>query len=1082
MKRRVLSMALVLVMIFSLLPISAFAAGSGLSASISPEEDTVTAGGSVQFTAKVENAGVNTVKYFWFFVNPGEGVTVPANNESKTLTLSNVSSDSDGASVYCVAYTSKVISATLIKLALDRAGTDVDGAIKDINGLGIDSSKIDVSEPAILHVNSRACQSHSLDTNLVKLDAKEPTCAEEGSLGCYYCADCNRYFADAEGKQQLDKNSITLSKLTTHGSISHVDAAEGTCCERGHKEYYECDICGQKFSDAAGTKTVSTLDIQTEKVLANHTNLQHFDAVAPTCCSEGNIEYWYCDGCRDYYTDAAGTKEISQAKIDLDRDHTKHASLTEYPAVAATCKAPGNIRYYYCSDCKDYFSDAAGTSEISKSDTELKQLSHSFVWQTVNDNGVEWHEYKCTVCGTVEKTGAHSGGEAACCSRAVCDVCGHEYGTTNPDKHIHTDRIVIKEATPTQDGICNIYCNDCKQIVEKNVSFTYQESCIHDIAKVEKIDPKCESCKDAYGVKEHYECTKCGAIFSDENGEKLIANLDSLKIEPLKHKINIGINDKEIVNVELLSSEYGYNDIGHYRVCKYCGEALGDLSTHNLKNGDADCCHGATYCLVCGYTMGEKNPNNHAHYGTEVRDAVEPTDTTAGYTGDTYCRGCGALIESGHSYTKACEGGCAKTLAHHDAEPASCTEDGVKEYWECTVCHNRYLDEKATAAATDETIVDKCTGHDLHPSKATITATNITSLINTSDLNLQDIINIIKEKSQSGNISISNISIDDFLGAVDMKDIDHCYDDEYHWLGCQRCGLTLEQLKPYFEENGIYINEQWYTLGKKEAHTGGRANCKDAAICDVCGEQYGEPGEHRYKTTQVAATCTEAGYMLHVCNDCGDIYKDNFVPAKGHQFNQGNVCTVCGTRWTNPFYDVTNDDYFKTPVLWAYYHEPQITGGVENGIFDPYGTCTRAQVITFLWRYAGRPEPTGTDCSFYDVPENSYYYKAVLWGVENDVISGYDAHTFGPNDTITRGQAVSILWRFAGRPAPSSTTCSFWDVSSSAYYRTAVLWAVEKGITSGYSSYKFGPGDGCTRAQIVTFLYRYNLNVGNFTA
>ena len=153
-----------------------------------------------------------------------------------------------------------------------------------------------------------------------------------------------------------------------------------------------------------------------------------------------------------------------------------------------------------------------------------------------------------------------------------------------------------------------------------------------------------------------------------------------------------------------------------------------------------------------------------------------------------------------------------------------------------------------------------------------------------------------------------------------------------------------------------------------------------------------------------------------------------------------------------------------------------ITTGTDKNKFSPDESCTRAQVVTFLWRAAGSPEPTGTNNPFADVGKDEYYYKAVLWAVENGVTVGTGKNTFSPNEPCTRGQIVTFLWRSEGEPKPKSTTFAFTDVNSGDYFATPVLWAVGKGVTLGTSPTSFSPSDVCTRAQIVTFLYRDKTN------
>ncbi len=173
---------------------------------------------------------------------------------------------------------------------------------------------------------------------------------------------------------------------------------------------------------------------------------------------------------------------------------------------------------------------------------------------------------------------------------------------------------------------------------------------------------------------------------------------------------------------------------------------------------------------------------------------------------------------------------------------------------------------------------------------------------------------------------------------------------------------------------------------------------------------------------------------------------------------------------TNSFADVADNAYYRDAVLWAV--ENNVTSGTSDTAFSPSTNCTRAQAVTFLWRAEGSPEPTAADCPFTDVSASSYYYKAVLWAVERGITDGITSTTFVPNGIVTRGQAVTFLWRAAGNPASSSVN-AFTDISPNEYCCDAVAWAVEQGIAQGTSDTAFLPNSSCTRSQIVTFLYRY---------
>ena len=176
-----------------------------------------------------------------------------------------------------------------------------------------------------------------------------------------------------------------------------------------------------------------------------------------------------------------------------------------------------------------------------------------------------------------------------------------------------------------------------------------------------------------------------------------------------------------------------------------------------------------------------------------------------------------------------------------------------------------------------------------------------------------------------------------------------------------------------------------------------------------------------------------------------------------------------GNPQTGVFVDVATGSYYEDAVDWAV--ENGITKGTDDTHFSPNGICTRAQAVTFLWRAAGSPEPKTNTMPFTDVPAGSYYYDAVLWAVENGIIEGTSDTTFSPNMTCTRAQIVAFLWRSEKSPA-AGTANPFADVKSTAYYAGAVLWAVKEDITKGTTNTTFSPDADCTRAQIVTFLWR----------
>ncbi len=231
---------------------------------------------------------------------------------------------------------------------------------------------------------------------------------------------------------------------------------------------------------------------------------------------------------------------------------------------------------------------------------------------------------------------------------------------------------------------------------------------------------------------------------------------------------------------------------------------------------------------------------------------------------------------------------------------------------------------------------------------------------------------------------------------------------------------------------------------------------------------------HDYNTTVVAPTCSTRGYTIFECKSCTEKFEANYVRQLGHKFVNG-VCTVCGVQ--SPFTDIDAQGkhvYYTDAILWA--AQKGITTGRTATTFDPDGVCTRAQVVTFLWRLAGSPAPSGSVSGFVDVKSGNYYSDAVLWAAEKGITTGTDDTHFSPNQTVTRAQFVVFLWRYLDRPVCGGFN-PFTDVSSSYFACSAILWAYENGITSGLTATSFSPTGAATRAQVVTFLYRMS-NLG----
>ncbi len=249
-------------------------------------------------------------------------------------------------------------------------------------------------------------------------------------------------------------------------------------------------------------------------------------------------------------------------------------------------------------------------------------------------------------------------------------------------------------------------------------------------------------------------------------------------------------------------------------------------------------------------------------------------------------------------------------------------------------------------------------------------------------------------------------------------------------------------------------------------------------VCTFCGKVFKQGsvifalGHDPQPARVKAPTCNESGYTGDlICMRCGDMTQiGNTVAAAGHKFF-GGVCSVCGTKGAEAapeFDDVKPGAFYFDAVQWAV--KNGITNGTGKSTFSPNDVCSRYQIVMFLWRAAGQPEAKAA-VSFADVKPGDIFYEAVQWAVERGITNGTSSTSFSPFAPCTRGQIVTFLYRSAGSPKVSGA-CDFSDVSAGSFCHDAVIWASSEGITKGTSAGRFSPNEGCTRAQVVTFLYR----------
>lgn len=397
----------------------------------------------------------------------------------------------------------------------------------------------------------------------------------------------------------------------------------------------------------------------------------------------------------------------------------------------------------------------------------------------------------------------------------------------------------------------------------------------------------------------------------------------------------------------------------------------------------------------------------------------------------------------------------AHKLTKTDAKAATCTEAGNEAYWTCSGCGKYFSDENGTNEIEKDSWVLKTLGHD--------------------------------------------------MTKTDAKEATCTEDGNNEYYTCSRCGGVFKdeagtQATTVVAETLKKLGHDWSNKDGICAvcHTKCDRVHKPGTTCSVCHKYTSYPyvpGAPTYPASAPAVpngtvTVSPAnaskganvtvtvkpneGYelgSLAVKDASGDLLpladlgsgKYSFVMPDGKVSVEAEFVKTAATS----FADVPANAYFADAVKWAV--DKGITNGLSDTMFGPYESCTRAQIVTFLWRAAGSPEPK-TASSFADVPASAYYAKAVAWAVENGITNGMTETTFAPNATCTRGQSVTFLYRALKGTASGST--NFTDVKSDAFYADAINWAVKNDVTNGTSATTFSPNADCTRAESVTFLYR----------
>ena len=689
--------------------------------------------------------------------------------------------------------------------------------------------------------------------------------------------------------------------------------------------------------------------------------------------------------------------------------------------------------------------------------------------------------------------------------RNYCTTC------TNPVT------VEVQKATCTEAGLTVTYCGTCGQPID-GIAAKGEAALGHDYAFTVVVKPTCN--KDGWG---YAQCKVCGEPIYVANAAAAVALLpadaekeDVAAVEALFAMTNAAHKDTKALatvtekvvdkngrtiatpaaaatHVEtingyavavdkdgnLVSENYGTvpTDEGKEadKICADCNyvlhgktlEGLNDAHKSAMKvikegeqpyldkdDNDAkvDGVTDVVYCAICNKTFGgttisydkwnNVKADNVPGVTTEIRNAKDATCEVAGYTGDTYTwvmtKPATKDTEAEYGFVLSQVGTEIPALGHHfvavEGKAPTCTEAGYNYngYYKCDRVDKDGNPICNATKGNSYKIPVPALGHKMTV-KVLVEATcqhqglNVyaCSVCNTPLMN------------KDGNIAYYTAKVD-HVAADELANVVAATCTEAGYSGDQVCKWCGEILKK----------------GEEVPALGHKTEVKDAK----------------------AATCTEAGYTGdEVCTVCGEtVKKGTEIPALGHKFENG-VCTVCGAAdpnyvVPNPFKDVEKTSPYYDAIIWA--AKEEITTGKTADTFGIDEGCTRAQIVTFLYRAAGSPEvKADTVNPFTDVSKDSVYYNAILWAVENGITKGTTETTFDPNAVCTRGQIVTFLFRASGDEKVATGT-NFADVASGSYCADAVAWAVANKVANGFADGSFRPEATCTRGQAVTFIYR----------
>ncbi len=677
--------------------------------------------------------------------------------------------------------------------------------------------------------------------------------------------------------------SCVVTVECAHSKVTKHEAVASTCLVQGHGAYEVCDDCGEIVSGS-----------DAKLPYANHSYAEKVDAkylkTAATCSSKA-VYYKSCSVCGEKSSDT-----FEAGGFDA-KNHVGETYLKDKKD--ATCTSEGYTGDTYCSSC----------DVILEKGAAIEKTPHNPSSSWSSDGNYHWKECQNSGCGNVTDKAAHSGGSATCTKKAVCSVCGKEYGDVDANKHINTEIRGAKPATEEETGYTgDTYCKDCGKVVKQGEVIPKLDH-THDMQAVARKEATCTS----VGNIAYWTCTKCGKHYSSADG-KVEIKLEDTVIEKIAHDYSVIQSDEtghwhKCKNCDAATEKSvhtgGSATCAEKAVCTVCGASYGEFASHTYTENKSEkylktkatCVVKAVYyksCSVCGIQSaetfeGDVDENNHANW--EVRGRIEASADKPGYTGDTYCTDCGKKIKNGSEIPKT-----------HTHDYSVLQSDEYRHWYECSGCDAIEMPvghAGGTATCTQKKICAVCgtaygtLGEHLHTeirnkADATCTANGYTGDTYCTDCNT---------KVADGKVIPA---AGHKLTKVSAKAATHTVNGNIEYYTCSVCGKLFADANASREislTDTVIKGEHSYGEYKSDASS----HWKECSCGDVT-----EKAAHSFGAWSVTkeATATENGTEERSCTVCGYSEKAE-IPALGE--DTSDVSDVSDVSDASDVSEVSND-------------------------------------------------------------------------------------------------------------------------------------------------------------------------------